>query len=864
MLRALTSTCYCNWYRVNVAVLIGLMAAVLSLSALARQGEPPKGWQKGVESPVTAPVLKLPAIDRKKLLTRDEALKHPAPRRFAEPIELSIKPTTHGQWQEIKGGRLWRVRIHVPGATDLNFGFTRYHLSPGATLHVYSESEDYYEGPYSNRDNKPHGQLWTPVVPGDRAVIELFVPDGGTAELELTQIGAGYRDFFGRLREDKPRRLGTRSGPCHIDVICLQGQSWDDQIRSVAKVTRRGIEECTGQLITDVPRSFRNFFVTAAHCIKNVADGATMVFYWNYESPACGERGGGSLSDNQTGATFLASKCDVDTALFELDIPPDPAFNVFYSGWDATGAVPQGSVGIHHPHGEEKAMSVNLLPLTTDHIGGRICKFHRNDTAWKFNWQFGVTEPGSSGGGLWDPATKRLVGVLNSGGSSCADRADHDLFGKFSSAWNGGTGPQNRLMDWLDPARSGKLEVDGTEAIPQITLKSYQSSDHCDSEAALDNGIWERGESIDIEIELQATGDFTGVHGTLSSLSPGVTILNGSSDWPDLNFGAPATNLGPFKIRLDRQYSMCFKALAFRLDVTSNEGGPFVIEFSEEVGESGALQNPTVPIEFPEDSTDPVTSTLEVTENKVLADVDVRVRIDYVNVGDLYVYLISPSGTQVMLLVTPGQGCSHEDMDVTFDDSATLDPEKHCENTRPWLTGRAVPFQPLADFNGESARGSWTLKVEEQFPSPWGVGTLIDWELITNPAVGGRCSVCPAPDLVVESISDPGDPIPVDGIVTIILFVDVKNTGKGSADPSIVSAHITSSDPGSSQTRLTRSTRLVPALMPGETSSIHFKLRFSITTPPPLYKVHITADANDDLIESNENNNTRTRIVYGY
>ena len=77
------------------------------------------------------------------------------------------------------------------GATDLNFGFTRYWLPPGATLHILSGEENYFQGPYTDGDNKPHGQLWTPVVPGERAVLELYVPPDATVQpdLMLSRIG---------------------------------------------------------------------------------------------------------------------------------------------------------------------------------------------------------------------------------------------------------------------------------------------------------------------------------------------------------------------------------------------------------------------------------------------------------------------------------------------------------------------------------------------------------------------------------------------------------------------------------------------------------------------------------------------------
>src|SRR6185503_15543972 len=106
-----------------------------------------------------------------------------------------------GTWEVLQdGSRLWRLRIHSPGATDLNFGFTSFHLPKGATLHVVSELDGSYEGPYTAADATASGQLWTPVVAGDRAIIELRLESDPTPDmrLELGRIGHGYRDILHR------------------------------------------------------------------------------------------------------------------------------------------------------------------------------------------------------------------------------------------------------------------------------------------------------------------------------------------------------------------------------------------------------------------------------------------------------------------------------------------------------------------------------------------------------------------------------------------------------------------------------------------------------------------------------------------
>jgi lysyl endopeptidase len=441
-----------------------LMSSILCIvlappsKAVARQGEPPKSWTETAAALSRVPVMQLPPVDIGEELRKAADEADPGPLQVAVPHEVSISPARDGEWEELpEVGRIWRYRFSAPGATDLNFGFTTFRLPPGATLHVYSETERYYEGPYTSQDNKPHGELWTPMVPGDRAVIELFVPDvvEFAPELELSRVSAGFTDILGRSR--KPS-LFPKQGACNIDVVCPEAEPWRNEIRSVANLLIGGFGLCTGTLINDVPRSTRPFFLTAAHCGITAQQAPRIVFHWNFEARRCGALAGGSLADNQTGSSFRASRADVDVTLIELDDPPDPSFNVFFSGWDRSGAVPRRSVGIHHPNNDEKAISFNEDRLRTVNncIGPGV------NTHWEVDdWERGTTEPGSSGSGLWDADTKKLVGFLSGGDASCSFPQGSDCYGKFSVAWDGPS-PAQRLRDHLDPGNTGALTVGGT------------------------------------------------------------------------------------------------------------------------------------------------------------------------------------------------------------------------------------------------------------------------------------------------------------------------------------------------------------------------------------------------------------------
>lgn len=183
-----------------------VLVLMLPMVAMARHGLPPISARMTIQPLDKVAVIPLPAIDTKALAQQAAQAEKPGPAQFAVPAKVQVNPQRDGTWDTLpEGGRLWRVRIAAPGATDLNFGFKPYHLSPGATLHIVSEQEGHYEGPYTARDNKAHRQLWTPSIPGMRAVLELYIPKGAAMpELELIQVGRGFR--YPTAGQEVPRK----------------------------------------------------------------------------------------------------------------------------------------------------------------------------------------------------------------------------------------------------------------------------------------------------------------------------------------------------------------------------------------------------------------------------------------------------------------------------------------------------------------------------------------------------------------------------------------------------------------------------------------------------------------------------------
>ena len=435
------------------AIFLGLTA--LPTFSYAQSKPAPVGYTQAAKTLASLDVTLLPSVDVQRLLAEDAAV-DAAPLRYAVPITVSVRPDTAGDWETLAdGSRLWRYRVYAPSATDLNFAFSSVKLPEGGTLHVYSESERYFQGPYTSEHNRSDGQLWTSLVPGDRAVVELHVPPAAEFDLELTQVSTGYRDLLGR----NGAPILSSHPSCSVDVACSQGDAWRPQIRSVARYSHSGTELCTGTLIMDEPGTFTPYFLTADHCGVTSANAASVVVYWNFESPNCGDLGGGSLANNQSGAQLRATRTDVDITLLELDQQPDTAFDVYYSGWDRTSASPTGAVGIHHPNGHEKSINIDLGTVAR---GPNCIASSPPGTHWYVTgWEEGTTASGSSGSGLWSSSNQLLIGTLSGGTSSCSS-SGFDCYGQFGVAWDGPSA-DTRLRDWLDPAGNNPSTKTGQE-----------------------------------------------------------------------------------------------------------------------------------------------------------------------------------------------------------------------------------------------------------------------------------------------------------------------------------------------------------------------------------------------------------------
>ncbi len=443
-----------------------VLACALPGSVSARMTEEPRSFSLPDKSLEDVDRRTMKPIDREKLMAEDRGRRknpeRPGPERFAVSEEAGFDLRNSGTWLALPDGRLWRLRIHSPGAVSNNLGINRFDLPKGAKLWIYDPEGEHVEGSYTSRHRNHEGGLWTPIIQGDEIVVELFVPaEASHATLRIAQVNKGYHGF------------GHSHGACNNDVICPEGDPWRDQIRSVAMYIRSGIYYCSGQLMNNTALEFKPYFLSANHCGVSATNDHTMVFFWNYEAANCGDQDANlTLADTQTGSTFRASSAPSDFVLVELDVAP-AATNAYFSGWDrTTGTAPASTVAIHHPSGHVKSISFNTNPVTsTAYLSNAV-----NATAnhWRVDdWEDGTTEGGSSGSCLWNAANHLCVGQLHGGYASCAAPTTSDWYGKLSVSWTGGGSSATRLSDWLDPVPTGALTLHGDPHITTLDGTHY-------------------------------------------------------------------------------------------------------------------------------------------------------------------------------------------------------------------------------------------------------------------------------------------------------------------------------------------------------------------------------------------------------
>lgn len=128
------------------------------------------------------------------------------------------------------------------------------------------------------------------------------------------------------------------------------------------------------------------------------------------------------------------------------------------------------------------------------------------------------------------------------------------------------------------------------------------------------------------------------------------------------------------------------------------------------------------PVDVPDNDATGVNSIINITTNKIITDVNVTVTAPHEWVGDLTLYLISPTGTKVLLSANNGD----EGLDYTntiFDNEADT---SITSGIAPF-TGIFKPQGDLSTFNNEESYGTWILQAIDGGPED--IGSIQTWSV---------------------------------------------------------------------------------------------------------------------------------------
>ena len=633
------------------------------------------------------PKVELAAIDVNSVLAEDVTREQQglAP-RFAIPHPVQMTPATDGMWETLAdGSRHWQLRITAAGAVSINLGFGHYHMPEGGELVMRATDGSLRIRPFTAADNADHGQLWTPPLASNDIIIEVTLPDEAAEaglDLELSSINYGYRDFGSIAAAGG---VVPRSGSCNVDVVCPQGDPWRNEIPAIAVYSTGGSLFCTGCLINDTAGDETPYFLTANHCGIGAGNAASLVVFWNFETSTCGGTPNGTLNQFQTGSTFRAGYSPSDFTLVELSQQPNPAWNITYAGWDATGIDATSAVGIHHPNTDEKRISFENQPTTTTSYLSNPSPGDGTHVRIT-DWDLGTTEPGSSGSPLFNQ-DHHIIGQLHGGSAACGNNLS-DWYGKFARSWTGGGSASSRLRDWLDPGNTGTLIVN--TLVPGA--------------AVCGNGIIEPGEQCDPP-------------------GPGCDA-NCQFNFPDCNNNA----------RDDAQDIACGAGNVCNgipgSDDCNLNGIPDECEGSMTTTFSVPV-NP--PLAIPDGSGVFASDTFVVPDSGIISDLNVGITISHTFNGDLIVRL-THNGTTVVLVDRPGFtgsgfGFGDDGFNIILDDEGSGGSIENATTGGPAVTSPPsyVPNNPLSAFDGMDRNGTWVIEVSDNASQD--TGTLDNWSL---------------------------------------------------------------------------------------------------------------------------------------
>ena len=122
----------------------------------------------------------------------------------------------------------------------------------------------------------------------------------------------------------------------------------------------------------------------------------------------------------------------------------------------------------------------------------------------------------------------------------------------------------------------------------------------------------------------------------------------------------------------------------------------------------------------------PGVSTINITNDVIITDVNVTVNIAYVYIEDLRIELESPSGIKINLVKNLSGNSGDNFTNTIFDDAGTTAITATTNANAPF-TATYSPENPLSVLNGQNSIGNWKLNVYDNWTDS--TGTINSWSI---------------------------------------------------------------------------------------------------------------------------------------
>ncbi|GIV28834.1 MAG: hypothetical protein KatS3mg027_2648 [Bacteroidia bacterium] len=385
---------------------------------------------------------------------------------FGITLQANYNIFNTGTWEYLPdSSRLWRLHLNSPTAYSNYLIFDEFIIPPGAKLFAYNNDHTQILGAFTSKNNRQDGRFSLGPIIGNSVILEYYEPKNtnNLTSINIIAFIHSFKDVF-------THTIGT-SGGCNINVKCPEGNGWCNQRRSVALISKLSSSPghfaaiCSGSLITNEKRDGRPYFLTAFHCLDNNKDGslsnqekgqvADWIFIFNYQSQDCSTPNSAPPTTfSISGAIYRAGHSNSDFSLLELFTIPIGSYNTYYSGWNNKNERPKNGVGIHHPSGDIKKISVYSKKPKRKPVDGI--------KVWELEFDNGVVEPGSSGSPLFNEnnlIVGQLLGTYANDPISCSNTDGKALYGRFDISWDDKSGADNQLKPWLSPNSTSNFYI---------------------------------------------------------------------------------------------------------------------------------------------------------------------------------------------------------------------------------------------------------------------------------------------------------------------------------------------------------------------------------------------------------------------